>query len=77
MKTVEEILNQVLGVNPKSISDSIRPEDIEGWDSFNGLMLVTALEKNFNVSFTIDEISEVKNVGDIKKILKKHGINSS
>ena len=75
MKTVEEILSQVLGIDHKSISDSTKPEDIESWDSFNGLVLVTELEKNFDVIFTIDEISEVKNVGDIKKILKKHGIN--
>lgn len=75
MKTVEEVLAQVLGVDPKSISNSTKPEDIENWDSFNGLILITELEKNFNVQFSLGEIVEVKKVGDIKKILKHHGVS--
>ncbi|MDP3764327.1 MAG: acyl carrier protein [bacterium] len=75
MKTVEEILEKVLKISAKTISDSTKPEDIESWDSFNGLVLVTELEKNFNVEFSLDEIVSVKKVGDIKKILKRHGVN--
>lgn len=75
MKTVEEVLSKVLGIDSKTIADATKPEDIESWDSFNGLVLVTELEKNFKVSFSIEEVVEVKKVGDIKKILKRHGVN--
>lgn len=74
MKTVEEILEKVLKVSAKTISDSTKPEDVESWDSFNGLVLVTELEKNFNVEFSLDEVVSVKKVGDIKKILREHGL---
>lgn len=74
MKTVEEILEKVLKVNAKTISDSTKPEDIESWDSFNGLVLVTELEKNFNVEFSLNEVVSVKKVGDIKNILRGHGL---
>ena len=37
-------------------------------------MLVSELEKNFNVKFIIDEVIAVKNFKDIKDALKKHGV---
>ena len=74
MKTVEEILSKVLSIDSKTISDSTQPEDIESWDSFNGLILVTELEKNFRVKFSLEEVVAVKNVGDIKKVLRRHGV---
>lgn len=77
MKTVEEVIAQVLQIDLSDITDASSPNDIENWDSFNGLLLVAELEKTFNVSFSMDEIVVVKNVGDIKSALKRHGINTS
>ena len=67
-------MSKVLGVNPITIANSTKPEDIDSWDSFNGLVLVTELEKNFKVKFSLEEVVSVKNVGDIKKILKRHSV---
>ena len=50
------------------------PETIESWDSFNSYVLLDELESEFNTEFTIDEVVETKNVSDIKKYLKIHGI---
>lgn len=72
MKSVEEVLAKVFNSEPSKINDQTGPANTEAWDSFNGLLLVTELEKTFNVSFTIDEIVGVKTVADIKKVLKKH-----
>ena len=57
------------------ISDESSPETIENWDSFRGLVLADELETRFNVKFHLDELVSVKNVGDIKKNLIKHGIS--
>ena len=75
MKRVEDVLASVLGIDADYIVDDTKPEDVENWDSFNGLILITELEKNFNVQFSLEEIVAVKKVGDIKKILKHHGVN--
>jgi len=72
--TVEEVIGKVLNVDSSKITDETSPENTPEWDSFNGLLLATELEKNFKVKFSIDEVVLVKNVGDIKKILQKHGI---
>jgi len=37
--------------------------------------LLDELESEFKTEFTIDEVTETKNVSDIKKHLHAHGIN--
>ena len=74
MKRLKAILSKVFGIDENSITDQTSPDNLETWDSFNGLMLVSELEKEFNVKFTMEEVTSVKNVLDIKKSLKKHGI---
>ena len=68
------ILSKVFSVPVTEINDKSSPETIENWDSFNGLVLVDKLESEFNVKFSLDEIQDVKNVSDIKRHLKNHGV---
>ena len=69
------IISKVFSVSITEINDESGPETIESWDSFNGLLLVDDIESNFNVKFTVSEITDVKNISDIKRHLKNHGIN--
>jgi len=76
MSRLKKILSKVLEVDEKEINDDSSPDTIESWDSFNGLMLVTELENEFKVNFTMDEVINIINVGDIKKALIKHRVKS-
>ena len=76
MKRLNAILCKVLGIVENSITDKTSPSNVESWDSFNGLLLVSELEKEFSVKFTMDEITSVKCVADIKDALKRHGIKA-
>jgi acyl carrier protein len=69
------IISKVFSGPITEINDESGPETIESWDSFNGLILVDDIESNFNVKFTVSEITDVKNISDIKRHLKNHGIN--
>ena len=71
---LEKIIAKVLGVDEALITNESGPDSIASWDSFNALLLVAELEKNFNTKFTLEEITSVKTVADIKKVLKSHGI---
>ena len=64
-----------MDVPESEINDQSSPENIESWDSFHGLVLVDELEDNFNIKFTIEEVSDVQNVGDIKRHIKNHNID--
>ena len=69
------IIANAFSISESDINDKSGPENIEAWDSFNGLVLVDELENHFNVKFTISEIIDVKNVADIKRHLKNHNVD--
>ncbi len=70
---LEKILGKVFGVNPKRITDKTSPENLPSWDSFNGLVLVRELEKNFNIKLDVEEMAKIKRVADIRRLLKRYG----
>lgn len=74
MKKLKSILSRILDIEESSINDQTSPDNVESWDSFNGLMIVSELEKKFKVRFTMDEVVAVKCVKDIKESLKRHGV---
>ena len=72
---VNEIVAKVFSISESQVNDESSPENIESWDSFNGLVLVDELENHFKIKFTISEITDVKNVADIKRHLKNHDVS--
>ena len=73
-KRLYGIISKAMDVPISEINDESSPESIESWDSFNSYVLLDELETEFKTEFSIDEVVETKNVADIKKYLKKHGI---
>ena len=73
-KKLYGIIAKVMDISIDEITDNSSPETIPSWDSFNSYILLDELESEFKTEFTIDEITETKNVSDIKKNLKIHGI---
>ena len=69
-----EIVSKVFSVPIAEINDNSSPETVENWDSIHGLALVDALETEFNIQFSLSEITDVQNMSDIKRHLKNHGI---
>ncbi len=74
MERLKSVLSNVLNIKADTITDETSPDNVDLWDSLVGLMLVTELEGQFNIKFSMDEVVAIKNVGDIKEILMKHGI---
>ena len=72
---VNVVVAKVFSIPESEVNDKSSPENIESWDSFNGLVLVDELETHFKVKFTISEITDVKNVADIKRHLKNHNVS--
>ena len=72
---VNAIVAKVFSISESEVNDQSGPENIESWDSFNGLVLLDELENRFSVKFTISEITDVKTVSDIKRHLKNHNIS--
>ncbi len=52
-------------VTPETTSD-----DIEDWDSLEHINLVVAVEQEFGMKFNMNEVTTMKNVGEMVEIIK-------
>jgi len=73
-KKLFNIISRVMEIKSSELTDESGPEDVENWDSYNGLLLVDEIESEFNVKFTIEEIFDINSIADIKKHLTNHGV---
>ena len=71
---VKQIISETFKVNRNDIIMEMTAEDIELWDSLGQLMLISNLEKEFNVIFELEEIFEIMSIRDIINILKRKGV---
>ncbi len=56
------------------ISEDTSAADISEWDSFNHLSLIMAIEDEFSISFTTEEIGQMGRVGDLVNLIQKKTI---
>ena len=66
---IKELISNIFGTPLNGINDQSSPDTIENWDSINQMKLITALEEEFDIEFTDEEILEMQNVKLIKYIL--------
>lgn len=49
-------------------------KDVPKWDSLQHVALVAAIEQQFSISLSMDEMIEIRSVKDIYNILDRHGV---
>lgn len=74
MEKLKQILIKIFKVDRGDIQDSMSPETIPGWDSLNYLMFISEVEKEFNITFTMDEVLNSRSLGDIKAAMRSKGV---
>ena len=72
--SIEELIAEVLYVDVSLINDQSGPESIEAWDSLGHINIITAIEEDFDIEITPEEISEIATVADIKTLLSSKQI---
>ena len=65
IKKLQEIFADVFGDPSIEINESTNADDIEAWDSLTNISILAAVQDEFSVSFEIDEIVAMKNVGEM------------
>ncbi len=73
-KALREIVAKVLILEENDVNDAVSRENTESWDSLAHLMLITEVESAFGVTFSDEDIIEIKTVGDLKSKLRKLGV---
>ena len=62
-----EVIAAVLGVDSAAITDADSAQTIPHWDSVVHLQLLLALEAEFGVQFSPDEMAQLSTVGLIRQ----------
>jgi len=71
---VEDIIREVLYIDETTeLSDDIGPEQLEAWDSLGHVNIITAIEDEYDIEISPEEIGEINSIAEIKKILIKKG----
>jgi len=68
---VKNVISSVLEINFCDVDMKLTSDNIETWDSLKHMNLVLALEDEFGVEFSDDEIVVLSNYSSILSILKK------
>jgi acyl carrier protein len=74
-KKLYAILSEILEISEDKINNDASVENTPTWDSFAGLMIVSEVERVFDVKFNINEVVEIKGVLDLKKYLAERNID--
>jgi acyl carrier protein len=64
---VQEIFRKTFDKPDLIVTDSTSPRDLKKWDSLNHVILISEIEKAFNVRFELQDMLESRSVGDICK----------
>ena len=51
------------------LNEATTADDIEDWDSLEHINLIVTIEKQFNMKFSMGEVTTMKNVGEMVTII--------
>ena len=66
---IKNVMALVFEIDPSQIPDSASTSTIDNWDSLNHMNLVVALEEEFNILFSDEEIVEIISLAAVEKSL--------
>ena len=58
---IKEVMASVLNTEVDAIDENASPDNIDGWDSLKQMNLIIALEEEFDVRFTDDQVADMLN----------------
>jgi acyl carrier protein len=53
------------------VSDTMTAADVPTWDSLSNINMIIAVEKAFGVKFSIKDVRNLKNVGELLELIKR------
>lgn len=68
---VEEIFRDVLANQSIVLNEETTADDIEEWSSLTHVQLISAMEKELNIKFSLREMMSWQNVGEIVNSIEK------
>jgi acyl carrier protein len=71
LTTIRDVLADVVDDPSLQISESTTADDVPDWDSINHVKLLIGLESDLGFRFETQEVSGLKNVGELIDVVQK------
>lgn len=71
LENVSLIMKDVFELENEIITENMCSDDIEAWDSLTHLQLIGEIEEQFVIKFSMQEIMEMEDVGDMINIIER------
>lgn len=71
----QKIFEEIFSVNENELNENFNFKDIDSWDSFTHLTLISELEDAFEVMFESDDILHFGGYMNGMEILKRYGVD--
>jgi len=68
---VQTAFQSAFSIDPQSITIDTQPEDVSAWDSMGHVTLASSLEREFGLTFDVDELMEMENVREICRVVER------
>lgn len=65
LKRITDLIRENLDNDDIVLTAETEAKDVDGWDSLAHVRIMVAVEEDFNVRFTTDEITSLKDVGSL------------
>jgi acyl carrier protein len=65
------IFRDVFNDDDLVVSEGMTAADVPTWDSLSNINMIIAVEKAFGVKFSIKDVRNLKNVGELLELIKK------
>ena len=73
MDSLKQIVSRVLNMDIRRINEKVSRSSTEEWDSFNHLMLISEIEKELKVKFTMLEVEQIKTFKELQEAISRKG----
>ncbi len=67
---IKQVISDVFNIDVNSVNNKTSTKNIENWDSLKHMNLIIALEEEFNIEFSDEEILTSMNYESILTILE-------
>ena len=72
MNNIEELIRQTLMLSVDTqINDQTTPQDIPAWDSLGHINIITAIEEEYDIEITTEQIAKLESVAHFKELIEE------
>jgi acyl carrier protein len=71
LQNITEIIRDLFDEYEGPVTPSLNAKSVAQWDSLANVQLMVMVEQRFGVRFTVAEIGELKNVGELMALIQR------